>query len=458
MSRRSRCGRAARVRGVRHRLRGRGTGRRTWVIPCGCRTCWGTCRIPSGSAPLPWAATRAATSMRPDRQHAGRGAVVSQPTRDSGTNLDRAAPIRARRDMPFTQVSHRVNRHAEPTGRVVHTSGMTLVSPTVEEHLAGLDAAVDRMAVWARSAGPEAPVPTCPGWAVRDLLAHQGMVHRWADRRRARRGPSRCRRRRPRGGGAGGRRPGRLAARRSRTPGRRPALPPPTTSAVMTFLKEAPPARAFWARRQCHETTVHALDALSALERRPLVADDVWLTDALAADGVDELLVGFWQRRTKGPRSESPYTATVVVTDGPAWSARHQRPEPGDPTARVRRRHPGWVRDRAAGRRPTSTWRCGTAVARSTTRPACSTRGASAARSAGEVTAEERLDPPPRILRRLRLRADVHDEAGHRGDVPGRVVRLVEERVPGVGVLLDVVLDPALGERRRRASTAAPRR
>jgi hypothetical protein len=61
---------------------------------------------------------------------------------------------------------------------------MTLVTPVVEEHLAGVDAAVDRMAVWARSAGPDAPVPTCPGWTVRDLLAHQGMVHRWASGQR----------------------------------------------------------------------------------------------------------------------------------------------------------------------------------------------------------------------------------------------------------------------------------
>ena len=52
--------------------------------------------------------------------------------------------------------------------------------PSVDDYLASLDAAVDRMAVWSRAAGPDASVPTCPGWTVRDLLAHQGMVHRWA--------------------------------------------------------------------------------------------------------------------------------------------------------------------------------------------------------------------------------------------------------------------------------------
>jgi uncharacterized protein (TIGR03083 family) len=213
---------------------------------------------------------------------------------------------------------------------------MTLVTPAVEEHLAGLDAAVDRLAVWARSAGRDAPVPTCPGWAVGDLLAHQGMVHRWATAI------------------VGGADPREVDDAALEAEGRAAADPvgwlldgaaplvdalhaAPDDLAVMTFLEEAPPARAFWARRQCHETTVHALDALSALEGRPLVGDDVWLNEALAADGVDELLIGFWQRRTKGPRSKAAYTATVVVTDGPAWvldisdqSPVTRRREPGD--------------------------------------------------------------------------------------------------------------------------------
>ena len=147
---------------------------------------------------------------------------------------------------------------------------MTLVTPTVEEHLAGLDAAVDRMAVWARSAGPDAPVPTCPGWTVRDLLAHQGMVHRWATA--VVRGED------PAGVDDAALEAEGLAAADPvgwLLDGAAPLVDAlhsaPDDLAVMTFLKEAPPARAFWARRQCHETTVHALDALSALERRPLV-------------------------------------------------------------------------------------------------------------------------------------------------------------------------------------------
>ena len=212
---------------------------------------------------------------------------------------------------------------------------MTPEPLSVEEHLAGIDAAVDRMAVWSRAAGPGTPVPTCPGWTVRDLLAHQGMVHRWATAV-------------VRGDDPGGVDDAALEAegRDSTDPvgwlldGAQPLVTAlraaPDDLAVMTFLREAPPARAFWARRQCHETTVHALDALCARERRPLTAADVWATDALAADGVDELLVGFWQRRNKGPRSQSRYTATVTTTEGPAWTL-----EIGDQSPVTRRRNPG---------------------------------------------------------------------------------------------------------------------
>jgi hypothetical protein len=30
------------------------------------------------------------------------------------------------------------------------------------------------------SAAPETPIPTCPGWNMRQLLRHVGRAHRWA--------------------------------------------------------------------------------------------------------------------------------------------------------------------------------------------------------------------------------------------------------------------------------------
>jgi hypothetical protein len=48
------------------------------------------------------------------------------------------------------------------------------------EHIGALRAASARLSAAAAAAGPDAVVPSCPGWAVRDLVRHQGGVHRWA--------------------------------------------------------------------------------------------------------------------------------------------------------------------------------------------------------------------------------------------------------------------------------------
>src|SRR3954468_5082072 len=53
-------------------------------------------------------------------------------------------------------------------------------SLTFEEHGEGLGAPWPALRDNAARAGLDAAVPTCPGWTVRELVAHQGMVHRWA--------------------------------------------------------------------------------------------------------------------------------------------------------------------------------------------------------------------------------------------------------------------------------------
>jgi len=183
-----------------------------------------------------------------------------------------------------------------------------------ESHLAALADATDRLARDASAAGADAPVPTCPGWSVRDLLAHQGAVHRWAlanvvgDRAGARGlEPFEAEGRADtdpvqwvRDGGAA-----LLAALESA----------PADLDALVFLKNAPAAREFWTRRQCHETTIHAFDALSAQLGRMPSAHLSDIGAPLAADGIDELLTGFLPRAKYHLRSDEPTRIAVRPSD-----------------------------------------------------------------------------------------------------------------------------------------------
>jgi hypothetical protein len=42
----------------------------------------------------------------------------------------------------------------------------------------------------------------------------------------------------------------------------------PEDAKATVFLRDAPPPRRFWARRRAHETTIHSVDAISAVCRR----------------------------------------------------------------------------------------------------------------------------------------------------------------------------------------------
>lgn len=163
---------------------------------------------------------------------------------------------------------------------------------TLDEHLDALVRSGRRLADEATAAGLDAPVPTCPGWDVRALVAHQAMVHRWATAQIRGEDPSVL--------------PDDTALRdhplllehyaeglAALVEALRTAAP---DLAAMTFLNDAPPPREFWARRQAHETTMHMVDALAAhLGRTPTTAE-AGVPTALAVDGLDELLRGFFTR------------------------------------------------------------------------------------------------------------------------------------------------------------------
>ncbi|MFE5393512.1 maleylpyruvate isomerase family mycothiol-dependent enzyme [Streptomyces sp. NPDC056568] len=178
-----------------------------------------------------------------------------------------------------------------------------------------LDREGDLLATAAELAGTDSKVPTCPGWQVRDLLRHTGVVHRWATSFVAE---------------------GHI--------GPRPEGSPPDLdgSALVSWFRKghgrlvdtlaraapdvrcwhflpAPSPLAFWARRQAHETTVHRIDAESARGGGPTpVGVD------LAVDGIDELLCGFHARPKSAVRTEVPRTLRVRATDSPGavWTVR----------------------------------------------------------------------------------------------------------------------------------------
>jgi uncharacterized protein (TIGR03083 family) len=181
----------------------------------------------------------------------------------------------------------------------------------LDQHLGALGEAVEAFASSASAAGLDTAVPTTPDWDVRQLLAHQGLVHRWAT------------------GQLLGERVDAAATEREglrsadpvawlRTGARRLVTvleEAPDDLAGRVFLADAPSPRRFWARRQCHETTIHAADALAAaLGRYPRAADTSVSRD-VALDGIDELLTGFLPRPHSRLRAEEPMTIAVLPED-----------------------------------------------------------------------------------------------------------------------------------------------
>jgi len=177
----------------------------------------------------------------------------------------------------------------------------------ITEHIEALRRDGELLATAAAAAGPDAPVPPCPAWQVRDLVRHCGSVHRWATEIVTTAAPD-----------------------LSRIGGLTPAYPDDAElvdwfreghAGMISALETAPddlecftfipgsPARAFWARRQAHETAIHRADAESPAGRITPVAP------AIAADGIDELVVGFLSRRGGRLRSDTPRSLAIEPTD-----------------------------------------------------------------------------------------------------------------------------------------------
>jgi len=169
------------------------------------------------------------------------------------------------------------------------------------------------------AAGPDATVPTCPEWTVRNLVRHIGRVHSWVNNA-LRAGPE-------------GDRPDRarppeswddllpwwdeqLAAMLGALRAGGPDAP------AWVFHPEVEATAAFWARRQAHETAIHRLDAEHARagsDRADSVPSLVF-GPTFAADGTDELLVLMLPRTLARDLPDVAGTVLFHAADaGRAW-------------------------------------------------------------------------------------------------------------------------------------------
>jgi uncharacterized protein (TIGR03083 family) len=169
------------------------------------------------------------------------------------------------------------------------------------------------LAASAEKTGLDSDVPTCPGWAVRDLLQHIGQVHRWATSY--------------------------LMTGRTEPPNAADSLAePPDDDELVNWFRSghadlvdalrsapddvdcwaflpAPNPRAFWARRQAHETAIHRADA-DAAAGIPTSYDQTF-----AVDGIEELLFGFYARPRGRLVADPPIALALRAADtGHAWT------------------------------------------------------------------------------------------------------------------------------------------
>jgi len=180
-------------------------------------------------------------------------------------------------------------------------------------HIARLREDGELLAGAAERAGFDAPVPACPGWRVRDLLKHVGYVHRWAAGYVREQHPRWVDRASEEEILAGGPRDGELAGwfRDGHAALVRALAAADPDMTCWTFL-EAPSPLAFWARRQAHETAIHRVDAEQAAAAAGAEAGGAEAGDGgafapgFAADGVDELIMGFLGRDAKRGSWDGP--------------------------------------------------------------------------------------------------------------------------------------------------------
>ncbi|MBO0594825.1 maleylpyruvate isomerase family mycothiol-dependent enzyme [Nesterenkonia sp. E16_7] len=156
-------------------------------------------------------------------------------------------------------------------------------------------------------ADPEAPVPGCGGWSVRELAEHLGSVHVWAAGKvlgeRLERPGSAAER-----GGAPEARSLAIRYRADAELLRTTLSSVPTDQPCQTFTGVGPAS--FWQRRQTHETLIHLWDLSQALgSAMPDVQPAVW------ADCVAEVVEVLHPRQLRLGRAKDPQECLLLVSE-----------------------------------------------------------------------------------------------------------------------------------------------
>ena len=206
------------------------------------------------------------------------------------------------------ELARQQRRRAGAAGRTRHAALVSRVMET-QQYLEQLAQNSERLADAAGAAGVDAPVPSCPGWTVTDLLQHCVGGDAWA-RTIVEQGKAGSTDRVARGEADPSLQGDALVeAFREGAHALVAALSSVGSDTPVWTFSSSDRTAAFWQRRRSQETAVHRYDAeLAAGTPSPLDA-------TLAVDGIDEILTVFLPRLVENFDAMGDGTVHLHCTD-----------------------------------------------------------------------------------------------------------------------------------------------